>query len=530
MYNTNIVRTLELKFENIDSTVYMELYDHIADSRIKTLLSKFHSEYIESFKLMNTRLPTKSKPNHFWANSSRRLIDVIESTFELIRATKKTEYAFYIDEYYRQIINKCNDFLVYSGGSEIPENTNKITLYYEKPIFLLNNSITITRAGIEEVVKRNKLKLVGEGSYAKVFKYKDSFYNKHFILKSAKKNLNEKEIERFKNEYKTLKELNSPYIVEVYKFDSEHNEYVMEYADFTLKDYIEAFPHIDMKERQNIGLQIIKGLEYLHSKEVLHRDLSFTNVLIKKYDTIPVVKLSDFGLVKTIDSTLTSLDTELKGSLNDPDLRRIGFKNYGILHEIYALTILLNFVITGRKNIDNISERTKKFVDTGTNPDSNKRFQTLLEIKGAFIEITNDEQQVKGNSRFNFIIDKRDIDIYTNQKENLVKVKQKVVQIAENPSAYSLEDMLILESYLTIYGNKDPVNVYRDKDLKNNHNNLLDNLNSFYILINDNKSPNSSMTFKFKTYDIEKEKMLIKHAKEIVESYTFITERLEKYI
>ena len=44
MYNTNIVRTLELKFENIDSTVYMELYDHIADSRIKTLLSKFHSE------------------------------------------------------------------------------------------------------------------------------------------------------------------------------------------------------------------------------------------------------------------------------------------------------------------------------------------------------------------------------------------------------------------------------------------------------------------------------------------------------
>lgn len=38
------------------------------------------------------------------------------------------------------------------------------------------------------------------------------------------------------------------------------------------------------------------------------------------------------------------------------------------------------------------------------------------------------------------------------------------------------------------------------------------------------------MTFKFKTYDIEKEKMLIKNAKEIVESYTFITERLEKYI
>jgi len=530
MYNENIVNKLELKFENIDSTVYMELYDHIADVRIKTLLSKFHSEYIESFKLMNTRLPTKSKPNHFWAESSRQLIDVIESTFELIKATKKTEYAIDIDEYYSQIINKCYNFLVNSGGSEIPKNTKKIKLYYETPIFFLNKSITIKRAGIEEVVKRNELKLVGEGSYANVSKYKDSFYSKHFILKSAKKNLSKKEIERFKNEYKTLKKLNSPYIIEVYNFDNEHNEYVMEYADFTLKDYIEAFPHIDMKERQNIGLQIIRGLEYLHSKEVLHRDLSFTNVLIKKYDSIPVVKLSDFGLVKKNDSTLTSLDTELKGSLNDPDLRRIGFKNYGILHEIYALTILLNYVITGRKNIDNISERTEKFVDTGTNPDSNKRFQTLLEIKEAFIKITNDEQHVKGNSMFNLTLDKRDIDIYTNQKENLVKVKQKVVQIAECPNAFSFEDMLILESYLNLYGDKDPVNVYRDKDLRNSHDKLLDTLNSFYILINDNKSQNSNMTFKFKTYDIEKSEMKRKYAKEIVELYTFITKRLEEYI
>lgn len=36
------------------------------------------------------------------------------------------------------------------------------------------------------------LKIIGEGSYAKVFKYKDDFYDKYFVLKRAKNDLDKK--------------------------------------------------------------------------------------------------------------------------------------------------------------------------------------------------------------------------------------------------------------------------------------------------------------------------------------------------
>ena len=49
-----------------------------------------------------------------------------------------------------------------------------------------------------------KLTLIGEGAYAKVFKYKDSFYNCYFALKRIKEDTDNKECERFKHEFELL--------------------------------------------------------------------------------------------------------------------------------------------------------------------------------------------------------------------------------------------------------------------------------------------------------------------------------------
>lgn len=525
----NIIATIDREYINADSAEYFYLYNEIADISIKTVFSKLHSEYIRLFRMMNQRLPTHDNTEHYWAEESRYLLDIIESTNQLIRVMKNTEYAFGIEKEYEQIINNCNKFLTRSGGSTIPENTEKIELYYEQPIFVLDDTVKIERTGIEEVSKRENLKPVGEGSYAKVFKYKDSFYNKNFILKRANKNLNEKEIDRFKKEYEILKELNSPYIIEVYNFDNNRNEYVMEYAEYTLKNYLEKYPDLDMKYRQNIGLQIIKGLEYLHIKGHFHRDLSITNILIKNYESIPVVKLSDFGLVKTMDSTLTSLETELKGSLNDPALKHVGFKNYNILHEIYSLTLLLNYVVTGRININNESKITKSFVATGTNVDGNKRFQNLKEVKEAFLDITNKNKKQESNV-LNLVLDKRDVDIYSIQKKHLARLKENIISITNNDFKIYDDTMIDIETYLNMYGDNDPVKTYRDKDLKHMHNVLIKNLKSFIKLIENNKKYNANKTFKFRPYDENKNKLFLEYAGEIINSYNFIVGRLEEYI
>ena len=44
---------------------------------------------------------------------------------------------------------------------------------------------------------------------------------------------------------------------------------------------------------QNVMYQILKGVEYMHSKRVFHRDLKPQNILINKNNE---VKIADFGL------------------------------------------------------------------------------------------------------------------------------------------------------------------------------------------------------------------------------------------
>lgn len=233
------------------------------------------------------------------------------------------------------------------------------------------------------------LKLIGQGSYAEVFKYFDDYYKEHFVIKRALKNLNDKEILRFKREFEELRKLNCPYIIKVYSYNEEKNEYIMEYMDLTLEKYISNNNNkLTLTERKNIANQVLQGLKYIHSKNLLHRDICPNNVLLKLYDNINIVKVADFGLVKIPNSTLTSLNTEFKGYFNDPQLRTIGFDNYSILHETYAITLLIYFIFTGRTNITKIENtKLKDFVNKGTNADTKQRFQNIGELIKYFKEL-----------------------------------------------------------------------------------------------------------------------------------------------
>ena len=379
----NILETniRELNSHGITSFEYEELYSDISNEKLKTVFTWLHGGYMNLFRTMNERLPTGDYGAHFWADPSRELIFIIELTISLQGSLKKTEWAFSIDEYYDDLIKQCREFLSNSGGSTLPPHMNKITLCYVEPIFHLKDTV-IVNSSTSTVVN---LKPIGNGSYANVFRYTDNFYNKDFVLKRAKSNLNEKELQRFKREFEEMQSLHSPYIVEVYSYNDSKHEYIMELMDYTLEDYIKIHNQsMTLPERRNIIMQLLRAYGYLHSKNIYHRDISPKNVLIKQYDDTLVVKLSDFGLVKIVDSELTSENTEIKGSLNDPALKTEGFENYGLIHELYAITLLFTYVLTGKTNWAKINDSIiKPFMDKGTNPDKSKRFQTLEELGDA---------------------------------------------------------------------------------------------------------------------------------------------------
>ena len=362
---------------------YSDLYKSFRNQKLREILMTLHHDLVGLFRTMNERLPTGEHEAHFWAEPSRDLIKRIEIIFSLVSSLKETPLAFQIDPYYLGLLTRCRDFLSSSGGSSLPPNMAKVELYYTLPIFLPLSSITISHKQQDFTFD---LKLIGSGSYANVYKYKDTFYNRPFILKRAKKELTDKEVARFKREFDVMNDLSSPYILEVYCYNPDKNEYIMEYMDYTLDGYIAAHNStLTIVQRKGIAQQILRAFDYLHSKGHLHRDISPKNILIKEYDDTLVVKLSDFGLVKIPDSTLTTVNTEFKGYFNDPALVVEGFNTYGIVHETYALTRVIYFVMTGKTNTEKITNQNlRAFVEKGLNPDKIKRFQNIRDMISAF--------------------------------------------------------------------------------------------------------------------------------------------------
>lgn len=362
---------------------YSDLYKSFRNQKLREILMTLHHDLVGLFRTMNERLPTGEHEAHFWAEPSRDLIKRIEIIFSLVSSLKETPLAFQIDPYYLDLLTRCRDFLSSSGGSSLPPNMAKVELYYTLPIFLPLSSITISHKQHDFTFD---LKLIGSGSYANVYKYKDTFYNRPFILKRAKKELTDKEVARFKREFDVMNDLSSPYILEVYCYNPDKNEYIMEYMDYTLDGYIAAHNStLTIIQRKGIAQQILRAFDYLHSKGHLHRDISPKNIMIKEYDDTLVVKLSDFGLVKIPDSTLTTVNTEFKGYFNDPALVVEGFNTYGIVHETYALTRVIYFVMTGKTNTEKITNQNlRAFVEKGLNPDKIKRFQNIRDMISAF--------------------------------------------------------------------------------------------------------------------------------------------------
>lgn len=368
---------------SIDELIREEgLYENIENEMLRGFFSLTHHEINRLLKYLNSRL----KNGHYNASESRQLLRWIKIVEDTIYAFKNSETPIEINEDYLTVMQECKKFLVESNGSSIPSDFHRIDVLEYEPIFVISNSIEIVYS---DKKMRSLLKQIGEGSYAKVFKYKDEFYNKNFVLKRANKDLNEKELIRFKREFETMNELKSPYVIEVYRYDAENNEYIMEYADKTLYDFISKNNStMELSKRVSLVSQVLRGFEYINSKGYLHRDISLTNILIQHYDSLDIIKISDFGLVKTRESTLTSFGTEFKGSLNDGALQVLGFDKYELVHETYALTRLIFFIMTGRTNLEGIKdEKIKGFVKKGIHADHKQRYQNIQELKLVFREV-----------------------------------------------------------------------------------------------------------------------------------------------
>lgn len=339
------------------------------------MFADFHQRLNELFDFMNAKARTN---RHFNADESRRLIALIDEIEDAQRILKRVGINFTIGDGYRVVIESCKAFLSESYGSPIPEGFRKIGLEKYEPVFLLPE----TEIRLPDRWRNVKLKMVGEGAYAIVYRYTDPEYGVDFALKRAKGGLDEKDLVRFRKEFELLKRLRFPYVLQVYRYSADRHEYTMECCDVTLGQYIaNNNAKLSFEIRKRVALQFLYGLNYLHSKGHLHRDVSYRNVLVKRYDGMAVVvKLSDFGLLKERDSELTRTESELRGTILDPTIR--SFKEYNVLNEIYSIGFVLSFIFSGRKDITACTGAIRAVIDKCVVYDHAARYQDVRSIIG----------------------------------------------------------------------------------------------------------------------------------------------------
>lgn len=370
------VERFERSFYNveIDST-YLELYRR--EQVVPRAFASIHAGLDDEFRWMNYKARNGSS-GHFNADNSRNLLYLIDRLNEARTVLGKAGHLPVMNPEYQRVVENAPAWLSDSGGSPIPEGFTPIQVESYAPVFSLADQ-ALTLADSHTV----KLTPIGEGAFAVVHRFTDPNYGITLARKKLKPTADNREKERFRREFQLMKELQFPYVLEVYQFHEADWSYTMEYCDVSLEDYVARRNNqaaFGFTTRKRIALQFLYGLNFIHSKGHFHRDLSTRNVLLRTFGGSAVlVKLSDFGLAKRQGSEFTVTETELKGTKIDPSLG--SFKDFSAVHDIFAAGFVLLYIFTGRKSVSwGVASGVEWIVQKCIDSQPDRRYQSVMEL------------------------------------------------------------------------------------------------------------------------------------------------------
>ena len=196
------------------------------------------------------------------------------------------------------------------------------------------------------------LSKVGAGGMSDVYKAKDHILGRVVAIKVLKQEFSEdiNFVTKFRTEAQSAAGLEHPNIVNIYDVGSESGLHfiVMEYVEgITLKTYVEKKGQLSFKEATSIAIQVARGIEAAHNKEITHRDIKPQNIMIS---TDGKVKVTDFGIAKAISSNTISSDAMGSVHYASPEQARNGFIDGR--SDIYSLGIVMYEMVTGRVPFD----------------------------------------------------------------------------------------------------------------------------------------------------------------------------------
>ena len=285
-------------------------------------------------------------------NSEYKRKDGRKSTLDSIKFNSKKKSEF--EEELRQSINSIHERKNSFGGSSIGSS---FLSDWESSISI-SNKLFIDEIKDSPSTKYEILSKLGSGSFGNVYLARNKFTDEKVALKQIKKSssnlLSDGEI---KDEIEILKKLDHPDIVRIIESFNTRNSYIL------ITEYCEGGELFDQVKNQLsetqiavIFRQLLSGLAYLHSNNIVHRDLKLENILIHEIEKSKIkgedlfnIKIIDFGTARIFDKNRKPQSIVGSSYYIAPEVLR---QRYSKECDLWSVGVILYMFIVGHAPFD----------------------------------------------------------------------------------------------------------------------------------------------------------------------------------
>ena len=152
---------------------------------------------------------------------------------------------------------------------------------------------------------------------------------------------------RFRREARLAQGIDSTHVVPILEVgEADGSVYLVLplYSGGSLADRLRARGRLNAGETASLAAELARGLDELHGRGIVHRDVKPSNVL---FDADGRAALSDFGLARAVDSTRLTRDGQLLGTPHYLAPELIEGAEATTASDVYALGCLLYECVAG---------------------------------------------------------------------------------------------------------------------------------------------------------------------------------------